>query len=168
MMKKLIQRCIIDPEKIKKHKSLKFLGDRLHDPNLWRLNRHSVAKSFAIGLFFAWVPLPTQMVMSACTAIYFRANIAISVSLVWISNPLTIPPLFYGAYALGLLVLQIPPSAQEFTLDAALSGLSDIWKPFLTGCFIIGTTSSVVGYFGIQAFWYYYVTRQWQNRDHKN
>lgn len=159
-----------DPEKLKEHKSLRFLGDRLHEPNLWHLNRHSVAKAFAIGLFFAWVPLPTQMAMSAFVAIYFRANIAISVALVWISNPLTMPVIYYGAYLLGLWVLQIPPSTEEFefTLETAMNGLGEIWEPFLTGCAIIGVISAFLGYFGIQILWRFNVARQWKNRGHRS
>jgi uncharacterized protein (DUF2062 family) len=170
MAKKIIQRFMPNQESIKNHKSLQFLGDRLHEPNLWHLNRQSVAKAFAIGLFFAWVPLPTQMAMAAFAAIYFRANMAISVALVWVSNPLTMPPLYYGAYVLGLWVLQIPPSTEEieFTLDTVLSGLGGIWEPFLIGCFIIGVICSFLGYFGIKALWRYTVSRQWQNRPHKH
>lgn len=169
MLKKLIKRFMPDLEKIKGQKSLQFLGNRLHEPNLWHLNRHSVAKAFAIGLFFAWVPLPSQMIMAALGAIYFRAHIAISVALVWISNPLTMPPLFYGAYILGLWVLQIPPSTEEvkFTLETALHGFGEIWEPLLMGCFIIGVICSFFGYTGIQIFWHYSIKRQWRNRGHR-
>ena len=118
MAKKIIQRFMPSDETIKNNKSLKFLGDRLHDPILWHLNRRSVAKAFAIGLFFAWVPLPTQMAMSAAVAFYFRAHLAISVALVWITNPLTMPPMLTRrtsragppAGARGLLVERAPAS----------------------------------------------------------
>jgi uncharacterized protein (DUF2062 family) len=80
---------------IKGHKNLSFLGEKLHDPNLWHLNRRSVSAAFAIGLFAAWIPTPGQMVIAAIIALYFRANLPISVALVWITNPLTMPPMFY-------------------------------------------------------------------------
>lgn len=168
MPKQLIKRLMPDQEKIKQQKILQFLGDRLHESNLWHLNRHSVAKAFAIGLFFAWMPLPSQMVMAAFGAIYFRAHIAISVALVWLSNPVTMPVLFYVAYVLGLWVLQIPPSAEkvEFTLETILNGLGEIWEPFLMGCFIIGVACSFLGYIGIQLLWRYSINRQWRNRSH--
>ena len=80
LIQKLIDKFIPDPEVIKQHKSLQFLGDKLHEPNLWHLNRRSVAMAFAVGLFCAWIPTPTQMAFAAVGAIYFRANLPISVA----------------------------------------------------------------------------------------
>lgn len=169
MAKKIIQRFMPSDETIKNNKSLKFLGDRLHDPNLWHLNRRSVAKAFAIGLFFAWVPLPTQMAMSAAVAFYFRAHLAISVALVWITNPLTMPPMFYFSYLVGLWAMQIPPSDAEFifSVDNILTTLGDSWQPFLVGCFILGVGSSILGFFGIHAAWRYQVLSNWKKRSQK-
>lgn len=163
LIEKMMHKFIPDPEVIKRHKSLQFLGDKLHDPNLWHLNRRSISMAFAVGLFFAWVPTPTQMAFAAAAAIYFRSHLPISVALVWVTNPLTMPPLFYFAYQIGLDVLNQPQQG-EFSLDAVLSGLGDVWQPFLLGCAIMGVISSVVGYFGIQAFWAYHVKKKWATR----
>ena len=51
MPKKLLKKYMPDPEMLKQQKSLQFLGDRLHEPNLWHLNRKSVSLAFAVGLF---------------------------------------------------------------------------------------------------------------------
>jgi len=158
-----------DPEKLKQQKSLQFLGDRLHEPNLWHLNRNSVSLAFAIGLFAAWIPTPGQMAIAAVVAFYFRANLPISVALVWVTNPLTMPPMFYGAYIVGLFALgdTLPGDEFEFNLDSILSSLSEIGGPFLLGCFILGVVSSFIGYFGIRLFWRYQVNKQWKNRNIK-
>jgi uncharacterized protein len=163
MPKQLLKKYMPHPEMIKQHKNLQFLGEKLHDPNLWHLNRRSVATAFAIGLFFAWVPTPTQMAMAAIAALYFRGNLPISVGLVWITNPITMPPLFYFAYRVGLSVLNMPSG--EFSLDAIFSG--DMWIPFLTGCLIVGIICSTAGYFGMRLFWYYHVKNKWQHRQAK-
>lgn len=161
MPKHLFKKYMPNPEMLRNHKNLQFLGNRLYDPNLWHLNRYSVARAFAIGLFFAWVPTPTQMALAAIGAFYFRGNLPIAVGLVWITNPITMPPFFYFAYRVGLFVLNMPPAA-EFSLNAVLSG--GLWIPFLTGCFIVGVISSTLGYFGIQIFWRYHTYKRWLHR----
>ncbi len=166
MPKKLIKKYMPDPEKLKQQKSLQFLGDRLHEPNLWHLNRRSVSLAFAIGLFAAWIPTPGQMAIAAVAAFYFRANLPISVALVWITNPLTMPPMFYFAYIVGLQSLgqSLPDDDFEFSLESILSSLGEIGGPFLFGCLILGIISSIIGYFGIRLFWRYHVNSQWNRR----
>lgn len=166
MPKKLIKKYLPDPEKLKEQKSLQFLGDRLHEPNLWHLNRRSVSLAFAVGLFAAWIPTPGQMAIAAIAAFYFRANLPISVALVWITNPLTMPPMFYFAYWLGLSLLgqDTPGDDFEFTLDSIMASLGDIGGPFLFGCLVLGIVSSAAGYFGMRLFWRYSVLKQWNAR----
>lgn len=169
LIKKLLDRFMPDPEVIKRQQSLQFLGSKLHEPNLWHLNRHSVSMAFAIGLFCAWIPTPTQMAIAAVGAIYYRANLPLSVGLVWITNPITMPPLFYFAYRVGLWFLNQPVTADEpeFSLTGMFSGLGDVWQPFLIGCFAMGILSSAAGYFGIQYYWREHTTKKWAERKEK-
>lgn len=169
MAKKLIQKYLPHSDTIKQHKNLQFLGEKLHQPNLWHLNRHSVSLAFAVGLFCAWIPIPGQMAVAAVAAFYLHANLPLSVVLVWITNPVTMPPLFYFAYHVGLTVLNYPPSstALEFTVAGLLSGAGDIGGVFLLGCLVCGVVSSTLGYFGIRLFWRYHVIKQWRERRKK-
>jgi len=167
MSKAIIKKYLPDPEKIKSNKNLRFLGDRLHESNLWHINRRSVALAFAIGLFFAWVPTPTQMVMAAAGAIYFRANLAISVALVWLTNPLTMPPLYYFAYRIGIWALDKPHFNDDFSLDNVFAHMATIGGPFLFGCLLVGIASATIGYLGIQCYWRFHVNRRWIDRQKK-
>jgi len=169
MPKKLIKKYMPDPEKLKQQKSLQFLGDKLHEPNLWHLNRKSVSLAFAIGLFAAWIPTPSQMAIAAVLAFYFSANLPISVALVWITNPITMPPMFYFAYIVGLwsLGMDSPSTDFEFSLNSIMSSLGNIGGPFLFGCLILGIISSLAGYFGIRLFWRYHINKQWNLRKNK-
>ncbi len=155
MPKKFIKKIMPDHQVIREHKHLKFLGSLLHDPNLWHLNRRTASGAFAVGLFFAWVPVPFQMLLAAVMAIFVRVNLPLSVALVWVSNPVTMPPLFYGAYLLGASILG--RTEQEFTFvlswEWLATELSLIWQPFLLGCGILGVISSVIGYFAIRGLW---------------
>jgi uncharacterized protein len=166
MAKKIFQKFLPHADTFKKHKNLQFLGDKLHQSNLWHLNRHSVAGAFAVGLFSAWIPAPGQMAIAGAAAFYFQVNLPISVALVWLTNPLTMPLLFYFAYRVGLIFLDYPPPTEplSFTLDGLLSDVGDVGGIFLYGCFVCAVISAMLGYFGIQVFWRYHVTKDWLAR----
>ncbi len=138
MPKKFIRKYLPDPHKVREHKHLQIFGTLLHDPNLWHLNRKSVSVACAVGLFCMWVPIPLQMILAAAIAILVRANLPISVALVWITNPLTMGPMFYLAYKVGALILSVPPHGFhiELSLDWLMTEMVLIWKPFLLGCFL--------------------------------
>lgn len=165
-IKKLIQRFVPDPDVIRNHKNLQFLGNKLHDPNLWHINRRSIVKAFAIGLFFAWVPSPTQMAFAAAAAVFFRAHLLTSVALVWITNPVTMPPLFYFAYRVGLWYSGKPSPADNFvfSVDGLWSGFGEIIGPFLLGCSILAMVCSLAAYIGMDSFWRYHVAKKWAQR----
>jgi len=155
MPKKFLRKYLPDPHKITQSKSLKIFGTLLHEPNLWHMNRKSVSMAFLIGMFFMWVPLPSQMILAAGAAIIFRCNLPISIALVWITNPLTMPPMFYFAYKLGNFMLGTPPSDIEFeaSFEWIQQQMEVIWQPFLLGCFTLGITSAIIGFTGIRLLW---------------
>lgn len=155
MAKKTIQRFLPDPNKIRHHKSLKIFGKLLQDANLWHLNRRSARGAFAVGLFFAFIPVPFQMVLAAATAILFRVNLPISATLVWLTNPLTMPPIFYGSYLVGTLVLNQPEQHFAFELNWAWfeQSIETIGPAFLVGSLVCASIASIIGYFGIDILW---------------
>lgn len=166
MPRKTIKKFLPDHQSIKENKYLKVFGHLLHNANLWHLNRHSVAKAFAVGLFFAFMPVPFQMFLAAGVAIIVHANLPLAVALVWITNPITMPVIFYACYVVGTLVLGV--SEQEFVFEASwqwvLDSLSTIGPAFIVGCGVCATVFSILGYFGMQALWRYSVTKEWQKR----
>ena len=168
MPRKLFKKYLPNPKKIKESKYLKIFGTLLHSPELWHFSRHSIAKAFAIGLFCAWVPIPFQMVLAVGFAILFSANLPISAALVWLTNPVTMAPMFYTAYITGAAMMGAgeAPFEMELTLDWLINGTLLIWKPFLLGCFTLGFLSALLGYFGIQIFWRWHVMRRWKKRKH--
>ncbi len=165
-MKKFFKQILPAVSKIKSHPNLQFFGTLLHDPNLWHFNRRSLAGGTAVGLFLAFLPLPIQMFSAAALAILFRVNLPISVSLVWLTNPITIPPAFYFAYKVGASVLNEPLQTIEFSAsqDWFLQTLEHVWEPLLLGCLIVGTLSALIGYLTISLLWRIQVGRLWHTR----
>lgn len=134
---------------------LKHFGHLMHDARLWRFNRRSVTKALGMGLFFAWIPFPSQMLLSAIGAMLFRINLPVAVAVVWITNPITIPPMYYAAYRFGAHLLNEPTVPFQIELSWAWMGsmLSQIWQPLLLGCSILGVLFAFLGYFLLDMVW---------------
>jgi uncharacterized protein (DUF2062 family) len=166
MPKKFIQRFLPKPETLKNHPHLKHLGQALQNPNLWLLNRRSAAGAVAVGLFCAWMPIPFQMVLASVLAMIFCVNLPLSVALVWLSNPITMPPLFYGAYRLGAYILNEP--LVEFNFELSFHWLANMFETIaptlLLGCFILGVISATCGYFLLRVLWRFNIAKKWRRR----
>lgn len=150
-MKKTFKRFSPDPQELKDHKYLGWLSDHLHDASLWNFNRRSISKAFSVGLFCAFIPIPFQMLLAAPAAVIFSANLPLSVALVWITNPFTMPPIYYGCYKLGAWILGVE-AQQDFimTKEYFMEVFSVIWQPFLLGCLVVSIVSAFLGYWSIQ------------------
>lgn len=166
MPRKLIKKLMPDESSLRNHKNLSWLGSYLHDPSLWHLTRKSVARAFLVGIFCAFLPVPMQMIIAAVLSLFARSNIPISVSLVWITNPLTIPPIFYFSYVVGTYLLNTPTLDTElkFTYETLSHDLSAIWWPLLTGSLFCGVIFSVISYFTISSLWIWHVRKSWSKR----
>ena len=166
MPKRFIKKYLPNHDSIREHKHLRILGPLLADPNILHLNRRSVSGAVFVGLFLAWVPVPFQMLLAAIGALIVRVNLPIAVAMVWISNPITMPALFYFAYRVGIWILDLPPIGFEFELSFEWLGksLGLIWQPFLLGCFVVGVISSMIGGYLVRILWRWKVQQSWKER----
>ncbi len=128
-----------------------------------------MSRACAVGLGVAMMPTYGHMIIAAALAIWLRANLVISVILVWISNPITFPLMLVIEYWIGANLLGI-----ESTLaipDLSFSGwqqlLMDIWKPLLLGSFVLSAGSALTGYFLVNYLWRWEVSKKWQKRKQK-
>ncbi len=165
MPRKFLKKWTPDPAQLKAQKHLRFLGDALHASHLWQFNRGSVAKACAIGIFCMWIPVPFQTVLAAVGAVFFRANLPVSVALVFITNPLTMPPMFYFCYKIGALILGTPPQqfSFELSMDWLANGMLLIWKPFVLGVSLVAVVSSVFAYYGALLLWRLHIVQRLRN-----
>lgn len=151
---------------MRKNKALAPLGDWLNRPEIWHLHRRSVAGAVFVGLFCAFLPIPFQMVVAGTLAIIARVNLPISVALVWITNPLTIGPIFYFCYRLGAWLLDMREGISGITLewDWLLQNWSHIAYPMIFGALLCGWVVGVSGFVIVRVAWRLHVMRRWQAR----
>ena len=165
-MKSWFKGFLPERQLIQEHRFLRHFGSLLHDPNIWHLTRRSSAGGVATGLFCAFIPFPVHMFLSAALAILFRVNLPIAVIFTWVTNPLTVAPIFIFAYELGAILLGRSPRniTFEYSLDWLQEQLVVIWEPLLLGCFILATLSAAAGYTTIRFLWRLTMVRKWEER----
>jgi uncharacterized protein (DUF2062 family) len=170
MPRKIIKKYLPNEHKFKENPSLKWIAKYIQHPSLWHLNRKSVSRAFLTGIFCAFLPIPLQMLVAALIAIMLRANMVISISLVWITNPITMPPIFYFTYKVGTFLLGSKPldNNMAFTLEYLSSQLSSIWLPLITGSLFCATIFGAIAYVIINVFWVWQVRSSWSKRSNRS
>lgn len=166
MLKKSIQRFLPEPNKLLKGRSLRIFGRFSQNHSLWHLNRRSASGACAVGLFVAFLPIPAQMLLAASLAILLRVNLPLSVVLVWVTNPLTITPVMYGSYRMGLVLLRHPPHGFHFewNLEWLQSSFKTVLPPILVGSVFFGTLAAIIGYTSVRLLWRQSVRKNWKTR----
>jgi len=166
MPKKTLKLLIPHPTRIRQVRSLRVLGEWIYATNLWHLNRYSASMAFFVGLFIAFIPVPGQMLIAASLAVLLRCNLPLSVALVWITNPVTMPAIFFMAYKIGAMLIDVPIKQVQFELSVhwISNTLTLIWEPLLVGCAVCGLLIGSLGYFSISMLWRWRVAYRWHLR----
>lgn len=166
MPKKWLRKHLPDYHSFGKTGPLKPVGKYLREPELWHLHRRSVSGAAFIGLFCAFLPIPFQSVIAALLAIVTRCNLPLSAALVWITNPITIPPMFYFAYRLGawLLGIDVEVAAINLSWEWISSQFSIIARPLLVGSLVCGWVAGITAYVAVRVLWRLHVLQRWQER----
>ena len=155
-----------DPQTVRNAPALRWLRCYLDYPGLWYFNRRSVSGAVGVGLFWAFIPTPTQMLPAAASGALLRVNLPLSLALTWVANPFTMPAMFYFNYRLGVWLLRAVPEAFELEWSWAwvFNRLAAIWQPLLLGSLAAATTAATLGYIGTRVYWRLRVARMWRRR----
>jgi uncharacterized protein (DUF2062 family) len=166
MPRKIIHSFLPDIASLLERPSLRWIKSLAHDPNLLHLNRHSVSLAVFVGIFCAFLPLPGQTIIAGLMCYWMGANLPLGILLIWISNPLTIPPMFYLTHQLGSFLLNSEPVSFTVTLSWEwFSGVgSGILLPLLAGSLLCGTILASIAYFLVNYLWRWKVVNNWQAR----
>ena len=135
-------------EVIQNHKLLRFMKKYLDRTEIWLFTQGSVARAALIGLFWAMIPMPFQMVPAAIFAVLLRANIIIAVAGVWVSNPFTMVPLLYASYRIGCILLNLPVNFEisQLSMDHLFSNIHLFLAPIYLGSVIVGILAGTAGF----------------------
>lgn len=104
------------------------------------------------------------MLPAALLAIFFRANLPISILLVWISNPFTWLILYTPPYLLGLAITgETSISLNKITVDIMMQQFTALFL----GCIIFGSSLAIAGYILANVIWRMIVVNRWNSRRHR-
>lgn len=142
-------------EELEKNRWLGMLAPYLADAKLWHWSRRGVAAGVAIGLFVGVLIPVAQILLAAVAAVFLRAHIPVAAATTFVTNPLTVPPIYYAAYQLGAWVTGTPtPEAFSFADPASiLENIATIGIPLLAGLAISATFLALAGYLLISQAW---------------
>ena len=132
-----------------------------------RGSTRAIAGGFALGTFIAFTPtIGIQMFLGAVLATFFNLNRPAAIIPAWITNPVTIPPIFAFNYWVGHLLLGGPSVSsvynqlidickklatlnmfqisEQFMAFVALG--KEIVIPLIFGSVVVGAVSAVIVY----------------------
>ncbi|MGE4550406.1 MAG: DUF2062 domain-containing protein [Opitutales bacterium] len=139
---------------------LKWFGESAKKRSyLWSFRSREMVIAIYLGMIVALMPLVgVQMLLVSLLAIFLvRANLPVLVGLQWISNPLTMGPIYYADYQIGMALMQMVGLEPEVNpilradYDWAhfkwsdLTGLMDTFPPMLLGGLVLGSFAGVLG-----------------------
>jgi uncharacterized protein (DUF2062 family) len=118
------------------------------------INRRSVTRGVGIGLFWGFIPMPMQMAAVLATTPFIRFNVPIAISMVWLSNPFTMPPMYYMEYLTGNFLLgKEGISDIEMTLAWFKANIGDIFIPLYVGTAFYSIVVSGLIYLLLNKLW---------------
>lgn len=118
------------------------------------VNRRMITRGVSIGLFWGFIPMPMQMLAVMATTPFIRFNVPIAISMVWLSNPLTMPPMYYMEYITGNFILGREGIDDiELTMEWFTEHFQDILVPLYTGTAFYSIVVSSIIYVVLNRLW---------------
>lgn len=116
-------------------------------------NRKMVSRAVLIGLFIAFIPMPMQMLAVIAVIPFARFNVPIALSMCWLSNPFTMPAMYYVEYLTGSFILGMETTPVEMTLKWFSDNIGNIFIPLYVGTAFYSIFGSALAYYLVNHFW---------------
>ena len=118
------------------------------------VNRKSISRGILIGLFWGFIPMPMQMLAVLSVTPFVKFNVPIAISMVWLSNPITMPFMYYMEYQTGNFLLG---NEGLENIELTLSWFSNNWNKILIPLYV-GTIPYSVG---VSTLVYFFINKLW-------
>lgn len=166
MRKNIFSKIIPDEEKLREMPALKACLSFTQRAHVWHFNRRSASRAALIGLFCAFIPLPIQMFAAIVLCVWSRAHLPFAIGIVWLTNPITMTPVFLATYHFGAFLLGQETITFEFHLSWAWveNQFLMIWQPLLLGSLVAGGIFACIGYTAMEITWRHQTLKRWRLR----
>jgi len=135
----------------------------------FNVNRKMITRGVFIGLFWGFIPMPMQMLAVIATTPFFRFNVPIAIAMVWLSNPFTMPPMYYMEYLTGTFILGSDGCQEiELTMEWFSNNIGNIFVPLYVGTAFYSIFVSGVIYFLLNWLWIRSVKEEKQEKKNKS
>jgi len=168
-MRRWLKRITPDRHTLEKIWCLRPFHALVLDRCCWTLNRHSVTRAFALGLFIAFIPptpLPVHLVTCVILGVLFRLNLPVLFATVFVSNPFTWLPQVAGSIWVGakLMGMDLMPLLHQLHHHHLWAQVNQLWAPLLLGALVLGLAAAGAGYVLAQFAWRVHVFYQLRRR----
>jgi uncharacterized protein (DUF2062 family) len=117
------------------------------------VNRKMVSRAMLVGFFVAFIPMPMQMVAVILMMPFVRFNVPIGLLMCWVTNPITMPFIYYIEYQMGSFLLSTQMMPVQMTIEWFSANIDNIFIPLYVGALFFSTTLSSLSYYLINHFW---------------
>ncbi len=140
---------------------LAWMKSWLDGHDVFSFTRHPLAKGIAFGLFCGLIPGPLQVLGASLLCVLFRGNIIAGVVGTFLTNPLTIIPLYVVAFHLGSAVLPGAYSLAPWSggdggtgfFEALMVWVKAMGWPLVVGLPLLGLMIACTGYLLTHFLW---------------
>ncbi len=156
-------------EQMEQNRFIRPFAHRVLRSELWRFTRRSVPRGVALGIAAGIIIPLGQIFVAALLALPFRANVPVAAVTTFITNPATIPFVWWFANWLGSSLLRVDQNTYIAPVSTAMQSTEfDRFLEWLTGetlvtAFGLVTLASVcasLGYLLSSWFWRWWVARK--------
>lgn len=158
-IRKWLEKNLISRDRLQGERIHRILGDRIFEQEIWHIDQYTISGGLALGLFVAFTPtIPFQMTISALCAIWLRVNLPMALAACWVTNPMTIFPVYKTAYKLGYWMLSNLPGVFSGLWAEDRSGMRDLFAKGVylwTGGVLLGSAAALAGYAFVRIAWHY-------------